>query len=225
MQCIKTIVFIGASTLSVVAQAGPNASPALGTPYISCADDAAKYQARSQELQRLVGADQADRPDNILKPGAQLRDRERRERVAAIFGEGCFKEARDFAAAALVFQHGDRPEHFFQAYVWAKTAVELGDESQRGLVLMAIDRYLLNTKRKQLFATQYNRPSLDPTVCWCLAQTESAFPDSERLKLGGKTYQQKLEFLSELNKGLSCPLSECPEQLAPTPVGTVPGLW
>lgn len=98
-------------------------------PYVSCQDDVAKYALRSEELQQLVNADQADRPDNALKHNAQLRDRERRERVGAIFGEGCFKEARDFAAAALIFQHGDRPDHVFQAYVWAKRSVELGDAS------------------------------------------------------------------------------------------------
>src|SRR5438477_426759 len=85
---------------------------AAEVPFVPCRDDAAKYRARSEELQRIVAADQADRPDNTLKPGAQTSDRERRERVGSIFGEGCFKEAKDFAAAALVFQHGDQPDHF-----------------------------------------------------------------------------------------------------------------
>ena len=83
-------------------------------PFIRCIDDKQKYEARSEELQQIVKADQRERQDWHSKSNTEmqqvaLRDRNRRERVGAIFGEGCFKDAKDYSAAALVFQHGDSP--------------------------------------------------------------------------------------------------------------------
>lgn len=91
--------------------------------YRPCNQDPAKYSLRACELQRIKDADQADRPNNILCPGAVFRDRIRRKRVGEIFGEGCFKESADYAAAALVFQHGDHPDHFFQVFLWSKNEI------------------------------------------------------------------------------------------------------
>ena len=92
--------------------------------YRSCVEDAEKHRQRSAELNSIAAADQADREDNVLKPGAPERDRLRRMRVGEIFGEGCMLNADDFYSGAVVYQHGDRPEHFFQTYVWATRAVE-----------------------------------------------------------------------------------------------------
>ena len=195
-------------------------------PFLSCRDDMAKYKARSAELQTIVAADQADRPNNTLKPGAQDRDRERRQRVGGIFGEGCLKDAKDFAAAALVFQHGDQADHFFQTFLWAKRAVELGDATQRLLMAWGIDRYLINVGHKQLFGSQLFKSDSDkPGSCWCLNQTEATFPDALRLKYIGHSYETQLGYLTTLNAGQKCPLAECKESLAASPAGTIPGFW
>ena len=196
------------------------------TSYLSCKDDAEKYRLRSDELQRIEAEDQADRPNNSLKSGAQDRDRQRRERVGSIFGEGCLKEPRDFSAAALVFQHGDQPDHFTQTFLWAKRAVELGDSSQKVMMAWGIDRYLLNTGRKQLFGSQYlKNNATDPKSCWCLEQTETLFPDQTRLKFTSQSYRHQLESLKILNACIRCPLAECAENRSPSPAGTVPGFW
>ena len=71
-----------------------------------------------------------------------------------ILGEGCFKSAEDYAAASLIYQHGDSPDHFFQAFIWALRAVQLGDFQQKSLVAMTVDRYLISSGKKQLFGTQ-----------------------------------------------------------------------
>ncbi len=75
----------------------------------SCHNDPEKQFMRSHELQEIVKADQADRQI----PGSKIdwnkvsaADETRSKRVAEIFAEGCFKSAGDYAAAALVFQHG-----------------------------------------------------------------------------------------------------------------------
>lgn len=200
------------------------APPDMNKPYVTCRDDNVKYQLRSKELQHIVKADQDDRK-NLQFNDTRARDRQRRERVGAIFGEGCFKVARDYAAAALVFQHGDQPEHFFQTYIWAKRAVELGDISQKNLAAEGIDRYLVNTGRKQLFATQYLKPTTQADACWCLYQTERSFPDHLRVEYTGMSYQQNLKRLKKMNSGNNCPLAECAQNLLPSPTGSVPGLW
>jgi hypothetical protein len=164
--------------------------------YVSCGDDEVKYQLRSKELQQIVKADQDDRK-GLRFNDTQARDRQRRERVGAIFGEGCFKEARDYAAAALVFQHGDQPEHFFQTYIWATRSVELGDISQKNLAAQGMDRYLVNTGHKQLFATQYLKPTTQADACWCLYQTEISFPDHLRVEYTGLSYLQSLKRLQK----------------------------
>lgn len=150
------------------------------------------------------------------------RDTERRMRVGQIFGEGCFSKAEDFAAAALVFQHGNRPEHFFQTFLWAKRAVELGDLTQKKIMAWGLDRYLVNIGHKQLFASQFRRPTLES--CWQLQQVEMDFPDELRKEYTGTTLHDSLERLKKLNAGLDCKVT-CEEELKPSPRGTVPGFW
>ena len=209
------------------------ASQSLANPsdFKSCHADKLRQEARSKELQNIVKADQDDREDFFKKTPEELqgmahRDDERRKRVGEIFGEGCFLNAEDFAAAALVYQHGDVPEHYLQAFMWAKRAVELGDEKQKRLMGLAIDRYLVNISHKQLFASQATKTDVsNPNSCWCLQQIEPSFPDSLRKEIANKTFKEAFDWLEELNKGTNCPNIECTQELKPSPKGTVPGFW
>ena len=154
-----------------------------------------------------------------------MKDLQRRKRVAEIFAEGCFAKAEDFSAAAMVYQHGIVPEHFFQAFVWAKRAVELGDKSQKRRMQMAIDRYLVSTGHKQLFGSQAHKADYDPKTCYCLHQIEPTFTDNERTKDGGRSLERQYDWLKKLNEGKSCPHVQCQKPLKPTPKGTIPGYW
>lgn len=176
------------------------------------------------ELQEIVDADQADRKSLELSKQIILRDQKRRMRVGELFGEGCFRESKDYAAAALVFQHGETSDHFFQAFLWAKQAVDLGDSSQQKLMVMAIDRYLLNKGQKQLFATQIIKFENDP--CWCLQPVEKSFPESKRKKVTGKGLEDVVHYIRSLNSELKCSKPvECVKNLKPTPRGSIPGFW
>lgn len=117
---------------------GPSDPKSAFTNYISCADDEETYGRRSAELKKIANEDQADRAEGVLAPDAVFRDRTRRMRVGEIFGEGCFKSGNDFAAAALVYQHGDRPEHYFQTFIWSKRAFELGDARSKRMMALAV---------------------------------------------------------------------------------------
>jgi hypothetical protein len=176
-----------------------------------------------------VAQDQADRRDGSLRAGdgagrVALADLERRKRVAAIFAEGCFTTSQDYAAGALVFQHGEVADHFWLAFTWARRAVELGDGSKRDLAALAVDRYLVASGHKQLFGSQAQRATSNE-ACWCLAQIEPSFPEDQRA-MWDKPLASRYEWVRKLNANVAaCRLEQCDEPLAPTPRGTVPGVW
>lgn len=190
-----------------------------------CPDDPERQALRSQELQRLVKEDQDDRIPPVDWQRVLPRDEARRKSVGEIFGEGCFKTAEDYAAAALVYQHGNVPDHFFQTFLWAKRAVELGDSSQKRLMAMGMDRYLVNIGHKQLFATQASKPATQ--ACWCLEELEKSFPEKRRVELAQKSLIEALQWVDSLNKDQSTcgPAKFCAKGFKDSPRGTVPGFW
>lgn len=198
--------------------------------YIPCSQDLRRLEARSKELAQIVKDDQHDRENFSSKTPEEMQemvkhDVVRRKRVGEIFGEGCFSKAKDFAAAALVYQHGDVPEHFFQTFIWAKRAVELGDPTQKRMMALGIDRYLVNIGKKQLFGSQATKDGLTAEACWCLQQVEESFPDHLRKSHTGKSLKEAMEWVQELNAGKSCPDQQCTKELQSSPKGTVPGFW
>ncbi|HWU41977.1 MAG TPA: hypothetical protein VN132_01025 [Bdellovibrio sp.] len=163
------------------------AAQAQTISYKFCELDTEKQKLRSEELQKIAQEDQADREkpfDQIDWNKVVPRDEARRERVGQIFGEGCFKTAQDYAAAALVYQHGTIPDHAFQTFIWAKRAVELGDNTSKWLMAAGIDRYLVRSGYKQLFATQGVRPI--GAKCCALIVSKKAFPPIEEWSMQDK---------------------------------------
>ena len=209
-------------------------SAATLSSFAPCADPAVQ-QLRSKELQDLYNADQSDyrkelethpdQPIDVQKlQQMAVNDLERRKRVGEIFGEGCFHIADDYSAAAMIYQHGDVPDHYFQAFIWAKSAVSLGDAKEKSVMAIAIDRYLVHTGQKQLFGSQANKPS-GSSACWCLEPVEMSFPDSVRKEYHGKDLSEDVAWLQSLNGSNNCPEVYCKSDLKPSPKGTVPGFW
>jgi hypothetical protein len=197
---------------------------------IVCKDDPARQKARSKELQEIVNADQGERVNfQTMTPNQMLamsqNDEVRRKRVGEIFGEGCFKTAQDYAAAALVFQHGTTPDHFYQTFIWSKRGVELGDKKQERMMALGIDRYLVNTGHKQLFASQATKPEQTAEACWCLQPVEKSFPEARRKEIADKSMPETISWVNSMNQGKNCPQTECVQDLKPTPAGTIPGFW
>jgi len=209
------------------------ATPAtIGMP---CADPNVQSQ-RSLELQKIRDADQADRawqlnlgngpgPDQKTLEKMSQKDLGRRKRIGEIFGEGCLNSAEDYEAAFIVYQHGNTPGQFFQAFLWSKEALKLGNSHAKGDVAMAIDRYLVSIDHKELFGTQASQSSLEG--CWCIQPIENSFPAAlrEEYRGGTNTAYTGLALLKILNKGNSCPATFCDASLLPSPQGTVPGFW
>ena len=185
---------------------------------------------RSKELSDLVTADQKSREqfDKLTREEmtqVQIDDTTRRKRVGEIMGEGCIKTAKDYAAASLIYQHGDVPDHYYQAFIWANRAVVLGDARQKNLVAITIDRYLLSIGKKQLFGSQF-KASDKTGWCTCIEPVELSFTDADRTRYDQIKLSEQYQFMVMLNKGKkNCHSTECPGKLAPTLRGSVPGFW
>lgn len=173
-----------------------------------CYLDPAIQVTKSAELQVLLNQDQADREGFNTKhfspnKNIMLRDRERRKRAASLYAEGCLKSSADYYAAAMIFQHGEVPDHYYQAYHWAKMAAEKGNQDGMKLAAMAYDRYLVSIGEKQLFATQYSMYDMKKQ-CYCMDPVDVRYTDASRKKYSLQTIKEKYRQLKQLNAGKQC---------------------
>lgn len=228
VRCCRLICF-GVLSMLVTLGACAHVPPSIQPP---CDGD--HYMSRAGQLKDIYAADQKDREDFLHWTPTESfdvirRDRDRRTKVAEIFAEGCFKSPDDYLYAATVFQHGEVPDHFFQAYVWAMKAFNLGKQEAGIMAGNAVDRYLMNLGYKQFFGGQ--AVSEEPKagfdqVCFCLWPVEESFPDGERERLHFKTHDQLLAWVKEMNAGRpGCSSSVCKKEAKSVPHGLVPGLW
>ena len=91
-------------------------------------------------LKQIFEEDQHDlrtMPDNRI-----VRDRQRRDKVKVLLESGTAKVGIDFIHAAIIYQHGEELEDYWQAYKLCIKAVELGFQP-KWLAAVAMDRYLL----------------------------------------------------------------------------------
>jgi hypothetical protein len=192
----------------------------------SCTADPELQKHASARLLALAEQDQKDRAipfDKIDWNQVTPRDIQRRIEVAEFFARGCLESAADFASAAIVYQHGDTAEQAYQASVWAKRAVELGDASQKWLAAAAVDRYLVRSHRKQLYATQFSRN--DGEECWCMDPVEETFPDKLRKQMTGKTLLESKKMFLKSRDSKCSEIKICPRKVKNTPAGSVVGYW
>jgi hypothetical protein len=219
------LLAIVSSSLASAAESPPRQSPAC---------EGSEYQTLSQELKKIYEADQSDRSDFESKDSSEIlhmlgRDRARRTRVAEIFAKGCLQSADDYVHAATVFQHGEVPDHFYQVYIWAMRAVQLGKNNAGQLAANGIDRFLAKSGRKQLYGGHAELEAWegDPSErCFCLWPTESSFPESRRKSIGAKTKKELVAWLVEINQGREgCVNTYCKVEAKPSPRGSVPGVW
>jgi hypothetical protein len=183
--------------------------------------------AASHRLLELRDADQASRINGDLDPEE---DTQRRVEVAKIYAEGCLQRGEDFRHAALVFQHGNSPEHYYQAWYFASRAVALGDEQAKWLVPRAIDRYFLNTGYKQLFGTNLVTPFLwgsqgDDSYL-CLWPVEESLSDEVRSQYAVQPLDEiREQYADAENSALNPQTNECPVNAEAPPKGMFPGIW
>ena len=197
---------------------------------LPCRSQAQCIKDRSQELKKIKEADQKERLhwDSMSSKERLKVDRNdelRRNRVAEIFAEGCFKTGEDYYNAALVFQHGEVPDHYYQTYLWASRAVELGNQNGLGLSALGVDRYLMHKGYKQLYGSQASTIPNDPHGCYCLWPVEKLVTDDDRRKLHTPPLADELHWIEQINTGKSCPsASMCSTEAKDVPKGSIPGV-
>jgi len=145
---------------------------------------AARKGPLNAELERLYEEDQAARAGNLDSTDWKLmaqHDADRRKRVLEIMEKGGAKEAGDYVHAAMVYQHGTKPEDYDRANQWAAKAVELDADypGARWLAAASKDRYLMWSGKPQLYGTQFKKDKDGP---WYLWQVDPSITDEERAK-------------------------------------------
>ena len=128
---------------------------------VQAQDPATSTFKDNQELARLHREDQSDRtPSNakdidwaVVGP----RDKARLSRVKEIYSQNQLHTGADYYHAAMILQHGETPEDFLLAHEFCVVAITRGknDRDTRWLAAASEDRFLMNIRRPQRFATQY----------------------------------------------------------------------
>ena len=143
----------------------------------------AYLNAHNRELVEMYEADQGDRSGAIDWSVVAPRDEQRRKRVKEIIAAGEVETAHDYFHAAMVLQHGTEPEDYKMAHELALKASELDPEhtTARWLAAAAMDRYLQNIGKPQIYGTQFRK--VDGK--WTLEPIdETAVTDEERAEWG-----------------------------------------
>lgn len=91
-------------------------------------------------------------------------DHERRARVRQLLDAGSVKTGQDYWFAAMVFQHGDKPEDYLMAHVLSVVSANKGNRNGRWLAAASLDRYLLTVGQKQIYGTQFTSGKADASV-------------------------------------------------------------
>jgi hypothetical protein len=138
--------------------------------FMSVAVPAVSQEARtpeggSAEMKRIFAADQADREMNMaaITPEQRLdwfnkigpRDAQRRKQVMDLISRGELHTGEDFDEAALVFQHGEKPDDCLLAHTLATVAIAKGSSKSRWIAAATLDRYLQKIQQPQIYGTQY----------------------------------------------------------------------
>jgi len=181
--------------------------------------------AASKRLAELRAADQEARTG-----GMWTNDMPRRVEVAEIYAKGCLQRGADFHHAALIFQHGNSPEHYYQAWYFASRAVELGEDDAQWIIPRAIDRYLMNKGQKQLFGTNTVTPHFigieTEQAYFCLWPVEDSFPDDVRARYGIPPLSEKRRRVkAELPDNVGFDGAECSIDVPSPPNDIFPGIW
>jgi hypothetical protein len=122
----------------------------------------------NKELKRLFEEDQKDL--RTMPHDRVEHDRNRRNRVKEIIDSGGATVGIDYIHAAIIYQHGELLEDWWQAYQLSLKAIELGFEP-KWLAAAAMDRWLLRQGKPLRYGNQvipfcgiYRIPKLDPNT-------------------------------------------------------------
>jgi hypothetical protein len=158
------------------------------------------------EIERIYQEDQKPRlaTQNMSKidwKNVSQQDALHRQQVHDLLAQDALHTGRDFEAAALIFQHGDKPDDYLLAHTLAIIAVARGQSRAIWIATASFDRYLNATQQPQVFGTQYyNKPGTG----WTQEPYNRALISDQlraKLNVGSQADQQKqLEEYEKANK-------------------------
>jgi len=152
----------------------------------------------SKELKRMYEADQAERMDvHIDWPVVNENDRHRRQRLSELLSENSLKSGDDFYYAAMILQHGDKPDHYLLSHILAGIAARSGNKTAVWLSAASLDRYLQNIDKPQVFGTQYLH--MHDTGAWTMDPINNdLLPDALRQKYNVPTRKESEKQMLEM---------------------------
>jgi len=179
-----------------------SASPRAQTPELENT-----VKPGDSEIHRMRVADQDDRRGFMGKSKAEWdevarRDAERRKRTMEIYHSGGLVTGGDYFDAALILQHGDKPDDYLLAHVLCVVAIDKGvGADARWLSAATLDRYLQSIQHKQIFGTQYDGD--DKKGYTSEPYDPALLIDAIRKALDVPVLEQQKKDLEKFNKSLS----------------------
>ncbi|WP_442265842.1 hypothetical protein ACSIGC_16330 [Tenacibaculum sp. ZS6-P6] len=151
------------------------------------------------ELINIYNDDQNERKiDTIDWHNLHRNDSIRRIRVQQLLDSGKIKTGKDYARAAMIFQHArDDSVSYAKTVELIKKAIAIDSTINKSLYAAAIDRYLLSIGKPQIYGTQFFKEEGKP---WIQENYDSLkVDDQERKKYGVKTLKEQKEALKKMN--------------------------
>ena len=157
----------------------------------------------NKELQTLYEEDQADRATFFEQSDTEQlqqvlqRDRARRQRAAELMGSEALQDPEDYFHAAMIFQHGETLDDYWQAHELARKGSELGHPNCLWLTAAAYDRWLANQGKPQKYGTQYISRDNEPYRLW---DVDPATTDEERAAWNVPSLAEALQQAEKLSR-------------------------
>ncbi|MFD2892586.1 hypothetical protein ACFS5J_11245, partial [Flavobacterium chuncheonense] len=111
---------------------------------VGCSDKVSEEKLMSLNIDKLYISDQEDRKNNETNNWSIVakRDEIRRKRVGQLIDSNKIISAKDYAKAAMIFQHGVNSSDYLKAVEFMKKAMKIDSTINKSLFAAATDRYL-----------------------------------------------------------------------------------
>lgn len=124
-------------------------------------------------------------------------DRKRRAIVKKLIRGGKVKIKSELFYAAVIFQHGTKPEHFKLANQLTTRSMKMGYKRARWLYAATLDRWLMSCGKPQKFGTQFNNNNKDKK--WLLYKFDPRTTNAERKKYNVRSLEKQLRRVELMN--------------------------
>ncbi|AWW31552.1 tetratricopeptide repeat protein [Echinicola strongylocentroti] len=145
------------------------------------------------ELQQMADEDQNARTSMGSKNWKAIGkdDSLRRTNVSKLIKQGQLKTAKDFYNAGLIFHHGNDSVDYKLAIMYFGKAIAMDSTINRSLYPAAVDRYLKEKGKPQIYGTQFYRDENDRMFFYKIDTSQVS--DEERKYYGTPTVSEQRE--------------------------------